>query len=103
MRWCKPILYYDPISIAALTVAAIGGGFAIEAVTGGLGGNKNSSSALPALPSPPDPNAAAGTADAAQTRQRQILLATGGQTDFTGGTGTLLGTDVQKQTLLGGV
>lgn len=50
------------------------------------------------------PNQDKAKMDAGNTvaNQRQILLASGGQTDYTGGTGVLTGSDVSKTTLLGG-
>lgn len=82
-------------------IAAIGG--VVEAGVGLAQSKKGGAAAPPPLPTAPDPNAAQNNADAAQTRQRQILLATGGQTDYTSGTGTLLGSDIGKATLLGGL
>lgn len=53
---------------------------------------------------PPSPDANKAKIDASNTvaNQRQILLASGGQTDFTGGLGVLTGADVSKTTLVGG-
>lgn len=79
-----------------------------EVLTFGLGSllfpkdkKSDAPSPLP-LPNSPDSNKASSDASTAQTRQRQIMLASGGQTDFTGGTANLLGSDVSSETLLGG-
>lgn len=50
----------------------------------------------------PDPEKAKQTAATDQANQRRSLLAAGGRTDVTGGTGVLTGADVSKTTLLGG-
>ena len=49
---------------------------------------------LPALPAAPDPNAAVQTALDAQNLERRKLLATGGNTDVTGGKAMILGSDI---------
>lgn len=56
----------------------------------------------PAQVATPSVDVAKATADEAVTQQRRMLLASGGQTDFTGGSGSLLGGQVQSKTLLGG-
>jgi hypothetical protein len=55
----------------------------------------------PAPPPAPDPNAAANTALDAQSKQRRALLATGGQTEFAGSGGMLLGSDIHSLNLGG--
>lgn len=87
---------------AVIVGSALAGAAGATAISGGFGGDKKSESGLPAPPTLPDPTTAKDTAQAAQTRQRQILLATGGQTDYTEGSGAILGSDTTKQTLLGG-
>lgn len=49
-----------------------------------------------------DEAAAAGKADEALTAQRRTLLASGGQTDVTGGTAGIVSGQTQAKTLLGG-
>lgn len=56
----------------------------------------------PASADLPDPNKAKADAGNTVANQRQILLASGGQTDYTGGLGILTGSDVSKTSLLGG-
>lgn len=56
----------------------------------------------PASADLPDPNKAKTDAASTVANQRQILLASGGQTDYTGGLGILTGSDVSKTSLLGG-
>ncbi len=68
-----------------------------------LGVNKKNDANKPAAITLPDPSSAKDEAAATLKRQRQILLATGGQTDYTGGSGMLIGTDIGKTTLLGGM
>lgn len=93
--------YYDPLTIIALS-AVLTAGVGVASAAGAFGGNKNDSSGPPPIPTLPNQNKAEIDAKATQTRQRQILLASGGQTDYTGGTGSLLDTDTTKATLLGG-
>ena len=82
-------------TLIAVGMAGAGVGMAVGASGGG-------DSKGPAAATPVDPTKAAEDAQAAQTRQRQILLATGGQTDMTGGSASILGSDTSKHTLLGG-
>ena len=50
----------------------------------------------PAAVAPPDPNKAAQDALDAQNKDRRALLASGGKTDLTGGSGMLLGSDINS-------
>lgn len=56
----------------------------------------------PDQPALPDQSKADASAANTVANQRQVLLSAGGQTDYTGGTGILTGSDVTKTTLLGG-
>jgi hypothetical protein len=56
---------------------------------------------LPGAEPLPDPNAAAQTALDAQNKERRALLASGGKTDMTGGSGMLLGSDIHSLNLGG--
>lgn len=86
-------------------------GFTIGTIlTGGIagGGIANVVSALMNQPEKPEQGQLPTAADAKkiattdQANQRRLLLAGGGNTDVTGGTGVLTGADVTKSTLLGG-
>lgn len=79
----------------------IGAGLAGAGIAEMIGGSKNPPG-LPSAPALPDPNKASDDAAEKLKTQREILLRAGGQTDLTSGTGVLLGTDVSKETLLGG-
>ena len=56
---------------------------------------------MPAMPPAPDPNAAAANAQALLTASRRALLASGGNTDVTGGAPILSG-NTKSNILLGG-
>ena len=58
------------------------------------GGSKSSDT--PTAPAAPDPNKAAQDALDAQNKDRRALLASGGKTDLTGGSGMLLGSDINS-------
>lgn len=55
---------------------------------------------MPTPPASPDPNVAAQTAKDAQNKQRKILLATGGKTQYAGA-GSLLGDNINTINLTG--
>lgn len=74
-------------------------GFGIAEVVGGFG---DSPSKPPDQPALPNQNAADKTAANTVADQRRALLATGGQTDYTGGSAVLTDKDVSKNVLLGG-
>ena len=96
-----PIRCYDPGTIAlvaAIAVGTAGGLAATEAVFGGKGAKAPD---VPAQAALPDPNAAAQTALDAQTAQRKALLASGGQTNVTGGGANILGSDIHSLNLTG--
>ena len=59
---------------------------------------KDSAPGLPAIPSM---DTASSTALDAQTQQRQSALRAGGQTNITGGSGIIIGSDVSSLTLVG--
>lgn len=82
-----------PIIIAAVAGAGIAEGINALETSG-----KNKQPALPAVPSL---DSAATTAQGAQTTARQAALAGGGQTNITGGSGIILGSDVSSLTLVG--
>ena len=66
---------------------------------GGLAGmlmDKKDKGSEPAPAPLPDPNAAAQTALDAQNKDRRTLLASGGRTDLTSGSGMLLGSDINS-------
>lgn len=84
--------------LATIVIGAAGIGFGASQLMSGMDD-------IPSAPdpvTPPDPMKAEQAAKAKLMDQRKILLATGGQTDYTSGTGVLTGTDVSKTTLLGG-
>jgi hypothetical protein len=81
-------------------VVAVAAGSAIGGITESIIAASNKPKA-PGAAAAPDPNAAAAAAQAAQTDARKTFLASGGQTDFTGGLGILTGSDVSKSTLVG--
>lgn len=81
-----------------LGAALVGGGIA-EGINALSFGSKNKGPEQVALP---DENKAKADASATVADQRRTLLASGGQTDYTGGTGILTGSDTTKTTLLGG-
>lgn len=74
------------------------GGFGIAEVASGM--NKSADN-KPNAPAAPDPTKAQADATSTVNNQRQILLAAGGQTDYTGGLGVLTGSDVSKSSLVG--
>lgn len=74
-------------------------GFGAEELISGL---SKSSSTKPQQVALPDPNAASKDASTSVNNQRALLLAAGGQTDYTSGLGVLTGSDVSKTTLVGG-
>lgn len=86
-----PILVLEIAEIA--TAAAVGFG-AAELLN-------SSNPKQPGTPTTPSQNTAAQTATQAQTQQRQAALAAGGQTNVTGGSGIVLGSDVNSVTLVG--
>ena len=83
------------MAIDVIIGALIGGGLAegVNALT--------HTPKQPGLPSAPDMGVAQDTATNAQTQQRQASLAAGGQTNVTGGSGIILGSDVNSVTLVG--
>lgn len=85
------------LTVGALIVGA-GVGFGADELIQGF--NKAPSS--PDQAALPNTVTAEKNAQATVANQRQILLAAGGQTDYTGGFGVLTGTDVSKSTLVGG-
>lgn len=84
----------------AIGIALAGAGIGAGAAQ--LFSGSQDSPNMPNPPALPDPNQASQDAAKKITNQREILLRSGGQTDYTGGTGVLTGTDVSKTTLLGG-
>jgi hypothetical protein len=64
-----------------------------------FGGGKTPSE--PALPVAPNMLIASNTASTAQTAARAAALQSGGLTDYTDGTGIVLGSDVSKATIVG--
>ena len=64
-----------------------------------FGGGKTPSE--PALPAAPSISTASNTASTAQTAARAAALQSGGLTDYTSGTGIVLGSDVSKATIVG--
>jgi hypothetical protein len=97
----------DPITIGILTATigtlAVAGGVyeGINAIAGGNKEKKAQSDLLGAAPAAPDPNAAATQAEATLTQNRRTLLASGGNTDVTGGAPILTG-NTKSNILLGG-
>lgn len=92
----KSPIQFDPITI--LTIAAVGfAGFGVAEMIGA----SSDQPSMPGLPAPPDPNAAKNAAMDQSKAQRRLLLASGGQTDYTGGAGVLGTGDINKTTLLG--
>lgn len=90
----KSVIQFGPaIPIIAAVVLGLGAG---ELISGLQDSPDN-----PSQGTLPDPNKAKADAQATQANQRKILLTSGGQTDYTGGTGVLTGSDVSKTTLLG--
>lgn len=61
----------------------------------------SSSPKTPGLPATPSLDSASTTAQADQTAQRRALLAAGGNTNITNGTGIVLGSDVNSVSLVG--
>lgn len=84
-----------PVILALEAVAAVAG---IAEIAHGF----SSTPKEPDKAALPDQKTADASATNTVANQRQILLASGGQTDYTGGLGTLLGSDVAKSTLIGG-
>lgn len=80
-------------------VAAVAVGFGASELIQGMNDTPDSPPAPGTLP---DANKAQVNAKNQLMDQRKTLLASGGQTDYTAGTGVLTGTDVSKTTLLGG-
>ena len=108
--------FCDPITdiVMGIAAAASGAGAALGPAgvlaAGGLGLSAismlNASGATkvnqPGQPAAPDPNAAAETALTEQTKARQALLLSGGQTTLTGpGGAPLLGPDLGSKSLIG--
>jgi hypothetical protein len=87
------------IPAIAIAIGAIGGAFAIgEGINALTHSPKNPSDTAPTLPTE---ISASNTAQQAQTQQRQAALAAGGNTNVTGGSGIILGQDVNSVTLVG--
>lgn len=82
---------------AALVLGGLGGFGIAEAVQG-----MSKSPSAPAQAALPDSGTATDKANSKTSNTRQLLLASGGQTDYTGGLGVLTGSDVSKSTLVGG-
>ena len=82
-----------------LIVGAVLGAALTEGVMAMTSSPKSPSQTAPATPdqSKANTNAASTVAD-----QRAAMLASGGQTDYTGGLGVLTGSDVSKSGLIGG-
>ena len=74
-------------------------GFAIGEMFSSSSSSKNNSPAQAPLPSI---QASSQTAQASQGQSRAAALAAGGLTDYTGGTGIVLGSDVKSACLIGG-
>lgn len=92
------VVRFDPVTDILTILAIAGAGAGVGSIISGMG----STPKAPDQAALPDPNKAAVDAQATQANQRRILLTSGGQTDYTGGTGVLTGSDVSKTTLLGG-
>ena len=107
-RWPMS-LRTDPVTIGAITVAlglagAAGGTMAIEAQTASKKATKNAMQDQLDLQKrlKADEEAAGQKAQDAITADRRKLLASGGVTDITAGTGKLLSGETTARTLLGG-
>lgn len=87
-------------TIAVLaTTAGIGFGASEIIHANSSGDKKQSAPNMPALPNPDD---ATKRAEDEQRQNRRLLLTTGGQTDYTGGTANVKSSDVLSRSLLGG-
>ena len=86
----------DPGTIAIAVMVALGTAATTMEVEALQGKPKN-----PDLPNLPSLDSSKETALSAQTRQRQAALAAGGNTNITGGTGIILGSDVSSVSLVG--
>lgn len=84
------------LATVVLTGALVGAG------TYELMNGMNDAPELPASQPNPDPTKAKEQGQATVNNQRRALLAAGGQTDYTGGTGSLNNSDVARTTLLVG-
>lgn len=85
-------------SIAVIGAAVLAGGGIAEGINALTSTPKSPSVTAPTAPTE---TAAANTATAAQTQARQQALMAGGQTNVTGGSGIILGSDVHSVTLVG--
>ena len=86
------------MAVDVLIGALLGGGLA-EGVSALTSSPKSPSQTAPTTPSQSTANT---TAAATVADQRATLLASGGQTDLTGGLGVLVGSDVKSSSLIGG-
>ena len=86
------------ISIPSLLLGGLLAGGIAEGVNALTSSGKNK---MPGLPAAPSIDSAGATALDAQTQQRQAALLAGGQTNITGGSGIVLGSDVNAVTLVG--
>ena len=84
-----------PAIIAIATVTAAVGGI----IEGAIG--LSESSKTPSTPAAPSTATAQQTATEAQTAQRRSVLAAGGGTNVTGGSGIILGSDISSVSLVG--
>lgn len=82
---------------AVLALAGLAGAGVAETISG-----MSKAPSQPTQPTLPNSQTADNNSQATVANQRQILLAAGGQTDYTGGLGVLTGSDVSKSTLVGG-
>lgn len=82
--------------IAPIIIAAVAGAGIAEGINA-----LSSSPKQPSMPAAPSLEDASANANKAQTQQRQAALVSGGQTNITGGSGIVLGSDVQSLTLVG--
>lgn len=91
------VVRFDPVTDILTILAIAGAGFGASELIGGM----KDSPKLPDQSTLPDKDKAGADAQAKINNQRLRLLTSGGQTDYTSGTGVLTGTDVTKTTLLG--
>lgn len=86
------------VNIPAAIFFAIAGAGVGEGISALSGSGKSSVPGLPAIPSMAS---ASDTSQEAQKQQRRSALIAGSQTNITGGSGIVLGSDVNSVTLVG--
>ena len=87
---------YDPATLTLIATAVAVGAGSAEIITA-----LSNKPDQPSLPTSPDMNSADKYAQDAQNNQRQIAIRAGGNTNITGGSGIILGSDISSVSLVG--